>query len=162
MVISDTMSLRMTTVLVAGGAGFIGSHLVEKLLSKNYRVICTDNLISGSRKNIEPLLTNEHFAFIEADIINPEIISHPKLSSVSYIFHLASPASPNINSPRSYINNPIKTLQVNSVGTQNPLDLAKKNNVRLIYDSTSEVYGDPDISPQTEDYWGNVNPNGTR
>ena len=152
----------MTTVLVAGGAGFIGSHVVEKLLAKSYRVICVDNLISGSKENVQPLLENEHFTFIEADIIDSKIISHPQLSGVNYIFHLASPASPNEHSPRSYINNPIKTLQVNSIGTQNLLEIAKKNTSRLVFASTSEVYGDPHVSPQTEEYWGNVNPNGIR
>lgn len=158
----------MQIVFVAGGAGFIGSHLVASLLDQGYHVVCIDNLISGSKDNIEAYIGHENFSFLEKDIIFEESIKYilstnkyPKDASY-YIFHLASPASPNEKSKRSYISNPIETLQVNSRGTQNLLELANQLNARLVYASTSEVYGDPLISPQTESYWGNVNPNGIR
>ena len=150
------------TVLVAGGAGFIGSHLCKKLLSDNFRVICFDNLLTSKRNNIEDLLNNPNFDFVQQDVT--ESISNIKyqMSNVKYIFHLASPASPNKNSPRSYISFPIETLMVNSVGTQNLLELAKTHNAGFLFASTSEVYGDPAISPQPETYWGNVNSVGRR
>lgn len=148
----------MQTVLVAGGAGFIGSHLCRKLLQENFTVLCVDNLLTSDKRNIEDLLSNTNFSFIEADIT----IDKPKLPKIDFIFHLASPASPNQHSPRSYIAYPIETLQVNSIGTKNLLDLAKEDNAKFLYASTSEVYGDPAISPQPETYWGNVNPNGIR
>jgi nucleoside-diphosphate-sugar epimerase len=147
----------MQTVLVAGGAGFIGSHLCKSLLSKDYKVICVDNLVTGDKSNMAPLLDNENFSFLEKDIIKPleEI-------KADYIFHLASPASPNKKSPKSYINLPLETLLANSMGTYNLLELAKKIGAKFLFTSTSEVYGDPKISPQAEDYFGNVNPNGVR
>ncbi|MGA2911187.1 MAG: UDP-glucuronic acid decarboxylase family protein [Candidatus Levyibacteriota bacterium] len=147
----------MQTVLVAGGAGFIGSHLCKSLLAKNYKVICIDNLVTGDKSNIAPLLNNENFSFLEKDITKP-------LENVQadFIFHLASPASPNKKSPKSYINLPLETLLANSLGTYYLLELAKKVGAKFLYASTSEVYGDPKVSPQTEDYFGNVNPNGVR
>jgi len=148
----------MQTVLIAGGAGFIGTHLCESLLSDNFRVICVDNLVTGDRKNVEPLLKNLNFVFIEEDVVKPLTIEE----NVDFIFHLASPASPNKNSPRSYINFPIETLLVNSEGTRQLLDLARKKNSKFLFASTSEVYGDPLVSPQEETYFGNVNPNGIR
>ncbi len=148
----------MQTVLVAGGAGFIGSHLCDSLLQKNYKVICVDNLITSDKKNIEPFLNNQNFVFLEKDITKLLDLSE----KIDYIFHLASPASPNKKSPRSYINHPIETLLVNSLGTYNLLELAKKVSSKFLYASTSEVYGDPSVSPQREDYFGNVNPNGIR
>jgi nucleoside-diphosphate-sugar epimerase len=148
----------MQTVLVAGGAGFIGSHLLENLLSSGYKVICVDNLITSSKNNIEPLLKNSNFVFIEQDIT----LSLKINENIDFIFHLASPASPNKNSPRSYIKLPLETLLVNSTGTKNLLDLAKEKNAKFLYTSTSEVYGDPVVSPQPETYFGNVNPNGIR
>lgn len=152
----------MQTVLVAGGAGFIGSHLCEKLLQENFSVICIDNLLTSDKKNIESLLPNPNFQFIEQDITDSQFsIVHSQLS-IDFIFHLASPASPNLNSPRSYMSYPIETLQVNSVGTKNLLDLATDHKAKFLYASTSEVYGDPAISPQPESYFGNVNPNGIR
>lgn len=153
----------MQTVLVTGGAGFIGSHLCDSLLNNNYKVICVDNLLTGDEKNIKSFLSNPNFEFVEHDIIKPiplSLISH--FSSLIYIFHLASPASPNKNSPRSYINYPIETLLVNSAGTHNLLELARRFNSKFLFASSSEVYGDPAISPQKEDYFGNVNPNGVR
>jgi len=148
----------MQTVLVAGGAGFIGSHLCTSLLQKNYKVICVDNFITSDKKNIEPLLNNQNFVFLERDVTKSLDLSE----KIDYIFHLASPASPNKKSPRSYINFPLETLMANSQGTHELLDLAKKNNSKFLYASTSEVYGDPEISPQKESYFGNVNPNGVR
>lgn len=151
----------MNTFLVAGGAGFIGSHLCEKLLTKG-KVICIDNFITSDKKNLEELLRNKDFQFIEKDLIEPLDDIEDKLADVGSIFHLASPASPNRKSPRSYINFPIETLLVNSEGTHNLLELARKNKARFLFASTSEIYGDPEVSPQSEDYFGNVNPVGIR
>jgi len=145
------------TILVAGGAGFIGSHLCKSLLSKNYKVICVDNLITGDKGNISDLQNNQNFSFLEKDVTKP--LEDVK---VDFIFHLASPASPNKKCLKSYINLPIETLLVNSLGTYNLLELAKKSLAKFLFASTSEVYGDPKVSPQTEDYFGNVNPNGVR
>ncbi len=150
------------TVLVAGGAGFIGSHLCESLLNQQYHVLCVDNLTTGDKKNIEPLLQQEHFKFIEHDIIQPLDSTKYQGESIHYIFHLASPASPNKNSRRSYIQKPFETLLVNSTGTYHLLELAQKQNAKFLYASTSEVYGDPQVSPQPETYRGNVSPNGPR
>lgn len=143
--------------LVAGGAGFIGSHLCESLLSDGYTVTAIDNLITGDKRNIESLASNKEFKFIEADVAGPI----PK-DSYDLIFHLASPASPNKNNPKSYINHPVETLIANSVGTHNLLKVAKENKAKFLYASSSEVYGDPQVSIQSEDYFGNVNPNGVR
>ncbi len=148
-------------VLVAGGAGFIGFHLCKKLLDENYKVICVDNFITSDKENISSLLTNPNFQFIKQDISRP-LDSLRSISSVDYVFHLASPASPNKKSTRSYINFPIETLLANSLGTYNLLELARKFNSKFLYASSSEIYGDPSISPQKEDYFGNVNPNGIR
>jgi len=148
----------MQTVLVAGGAGFIGSHLCKSLLSENYKVICVDNLVTGDKNNLEDILDSQNFTFLEQDITK----SLGKELTVDYIFHLASPASPNKKSPRSYINHPIETLLANSLGTYNLLELAKKTSAKFLYASSSEVYGNPTVSPQSEDYFGNVNPNGVR
>lgn len=149
----------MKKFLIAGGAGFIGSHLSEKLLNRGDSVICVDNYITGSRENISRLLDNPNFISVEQDIINgvPEI-----QDELEGIFHLASPASPNQKSERSYIAYSLETLRVNSQGTFNLLNLAKDKNAKFVYASTSEVYGNPSVSPQPETYWGNVNPNGIR
>src|SRR5579883_1440641 len=144
----------MQTVLVAGGAGFIGSHLCQKLLQENYSVVCVDNLLTSDKKNIDPLLSNPNFKFVEIDITDES--QKPSFPKFDFIFHLASPASPNQNSPRSYINYPLETMQVNSVGTKRLLDIAVEDSAKFFYASTSEVYGDPAISPQPETYWGNV------
>ena len=149
----------MQTALVAGGAGFIGSHLCSKLLNDGLKVLCVDNLITGQEENIKNLQKNPNFKFINHDIIKP-FEKHE--SSIEYIFHLASPASPNERSPRSYINHPIETLLSNSLGTYELLKLANKHHSKFLYASSSEVYGDSEISPQKEDYFGNVNPNGPR
>lgn len=148
----------MKKVLVSGGAGFIGSHLCERLLRDDYEVICIDNLITGRRENIQGFLNNSNFTFIEHDVTK-EI---PNVNNISFIFHLASPASPNKKSPLSYINHPIETMLANSIGTYNLLELARVSNSKFLFASSSEIYGDPLISPQEEDYFGNVNPNGPR
>ena len=151
----------MQTVLVAGGAGFIGSNLCERLLNDNYRVICIDNLITGRKENIEGFTKNKNFSFLNLDIASPSF-QNTKLPKIDNVFHLASPASPNKKSPRSYINFPIETLLANSLGTYNLLEIAKKFNTKFLYASSSEIYGNPKISPQKEDYFGNVNPVGIR
>jgi UDP-glucuronate decarboxylase len=148
----------MQTAFVAGGAGFIGIHLCESLLEDGFKVICVDNFITSSKENIQELKNNPNFVFIEHDITKPLEISE----EIDFIFHLASPASPNQKSPRSYIKLPLETMLANSVGTHNLLELAKKNSAKFLFTSTSEVYGNPEISPQVETYFGNVNPNGIR
>lgn len=145
--------------LVAGGAGFIGSYLCESLLKENFSVVCVDNLITGYKENISHLEDNDKFKFINQDISSSDFKVDDKLD---FIFHLASPASPNKNNKKSYINFPIETLLANSQGTYNLLQLAKKNNAKFLYTSSSEVYGDPQVSTQKESYFGNVNPNGVR
>lgn len=152
----------MQTVLVAGGAGFIGSHLCKSLLDDNYKVICADNFITGDKNNLKNLLKNPEFTLLEYDITKPIRNPELKVQSLDYIFHLASPASPNRKSAKSYINHPIETLLANSQGTYNLLELARQFNAKFLYASSSEIYGDPAISPQKEDYFGNVNPNGIR
>src|SRR5260221_14719829 len=149
----------MQVVYVAGGAGFIGSHLCRELLKQEHQVVCIDNFLTSSKKNIQEFLDNPSFQFVQADVIEalPENLPNP-----DFIFHLASPASPNIKSPRSYMAFPLQTLLVNSHGTYNLLELAKKSHARFLYASTSEIYGDPHVSPQPEDYFGNVSPNGPR
>lgn len=150
----------MQAVLVAGGAGFIGSHLCKSLLEDNYKVICVDNFVTGEKNNLREFEKNENFIFINQDLILP--IKDLPTKEINFIFHLASPASPNKKSARSYINHPIETLLVNSQGTHNLLELSRKFSAKLLYASSSEVYGDPNVSPQSESYFGNVNPNGTR
>lgn len=152
----------MQTVLIAGGAGFIGSHLCKQLLKMGYKVICIDNLITGSKSNIDSLLTHEHFQFLSIDVTQPFDNQLQNISGLDAIFHLASPASPNKNSRNSYINKPLETMLANSVGTYRLLELAKQHKALFLFASTSEVYGDPAVSPQPESYWGNVNPNGIR
>ena len=149
----------MQTAIVAGGAGFIGSHLCEDLLNKNYKVICVDNFITSDKENISRLENRENFTLLEKNIID---INPDELPEFDYLFNLASPASPNANSSRSYVAFPIETLMVNSRGSYNLLEAAKKHNARYLYASTSEIYGDPAVSPQPESYFGNVNPNGVR
>ncbi|HVZ12339.1 MAG TPA: UDP-glucuronic acid decarboxylase family protein [Patescibacteria group bacterium] len=149
----------MSTVVVLGGAGFVGSHLVERLLNEGKKVICIDNFLTGSESNVEKFLENPNFVFIKHDLIH----SLPSINGqVDVVFHLASPASPNAKSPKSYIAYPIETLMVNSVGTKNALEFAHQKNAKFVYASSSEIYGDPAVSPQKEDYFGNVNPNGPR
>jgi len=152
----------MQAVLVAGGAGFIGSNLCQSLISDNFLVFCVDNLLTSEKKNLEGFLKNPNFIFLEKDITKPLADIEDKISKVSYIFHMASPASPNIKNAVSYMNHPVETLLANSVGTYNLLELARKLSAKFLFASSSEVYGDPTVSPQKEDYFGNVNPNGTR
>lgn len=150
----------MQTALVAGGAGFIGKHLCEGLLKDNFKVVCVDNFITSNKENISKLISNPNYKFIEHDITKP--LQSNKFPEVNFIFHLASPASPNKKSPRSYINFPVETLLVNSIGTKNLLEFSKEKVARFLYASSSEIYGDPLVSPQKEDYNGNVSPNGIR
>jgi UDP-glucuronate decarboxylase len=138
-------------ILVTGGAGFIGSHLCEELLVRGHEVICLDNFYTGAKANIKELLTKPNFRFIEHDVTNPLEIK------VDGIFNLACPAS-----PVQYQKNPVETLKTSVLGALNMLNLARQNDARILQASTSEVYGDPDISPQPEEYWGNVNPIGVR
>ncbi len=143
----------MQTAVVTGGAGFLGSHLCDKLISEGYRVFCLDNLITGRIENIHHLADNENFKFIKQDVT--EYLYIP--GDIDIIFHFASPAS-----PIDYIEYPIPTLKVGSLGTHKTLGLAKEKNAAYLLASTSEVYGDPLIHPQNENYWGNVNPIGPR
>ena len=138
-------------ILVTGGAGFIGSHLCERLLADEHDVICLDNFFTGRRENIIPLLENHRFELVRHDVIEPILLE------VDQIYNLACPAS-----PIHYQYNPVKTVKTNVMGTINMLGLAKRVKARILQASTSEVYGDPLIHPQTEDYWGNVNPIGIR
>ena len=141
------------TALVTGGAGFLASHLTDRLLSEGFRVIGIDNFITGSISNIEHLAGNGHYRFIKQDVTQYLFVDEP----IEFVFHFASPAS-----PIDYLEHPIPTLKVGSLGTHNALGLAKAKKARFLLASTSECYGDPLIHPQTEDYWGNVNPIGPR
>lgn len=152
----------MQSVLVAGGSGFIGSHLCSRLLSDGYRVICIDNLKTSSRVNIQSFTDNPDFQFIEYDITQPFAAIEGKLSEVHAVFHMASPASPNHHSPISYHALPMETMMVNTQGTLNLLQLAEKYNAKFLFASTSEVYGDPLEHPQKEEYRGNVSTTGPR
>ena len=142
----------MTTCLVTGGAGFLGSHLCDELLRRGHRVICVDNFETGSLENIEHIRTDE-FVYRQIDIIEPYFIDEP----IDFVFHFASPAS-----PIDYLRLPLHTLKVGSYGTHHTLGLAKAHRARFLTASTSEVYGDPKIHPQPETYWGHVNPIGPR
>lgn len=141
------------TVVITGGAGFLGSHLCDRMISEGYKVVCVDNLLTGNVKNIEHLFGHDDFTFIKHDITN--YIHVP--GDVHYILHFASPAS-----PIDYLKLPIQTLKVGSLGTHKVLGLAKEKKARILLASTSEVYGDPIVHPQKEEYWGNVNPIGPR
>jgi dTDP-glucose 4,6-dehydratase len=142
----------MPTCLVTGGAGFLGSHLCDELLRRGNRVICVDNLETGSLKNIEHIRAPE-FSFRQFDIIEPYFVDE----QVDFVYHLASPAS-----PIDYLRLPLHTLKVGSYGTHHTLGLAKAHRARFLIASTSEVYGDPQVHPQPESYWGHVNPIGPR
>jgi dTDP-glucose 4,6-dehydratase len=142
----------MSTCLVTGGAGFLGSHLCDELLRRGHRVVCVDNLETGSLANIEHI-RDPGFEFRNLDIIEPYFIEEP----VDFVYHMASPAS-----PIDYLRLPLHTLKVGSYGTHHTLGLAKKHRARFIIASTSEVYGDPQVHPQPESYWGHVNPIGPR
>tara|TARA_Y100000739_G_C20576176_1_gene450383 strand:- start:413 stop:1348 length:936 start_codon:yes stop_codon:yes gene_type:complete len=140
-------------IVITGGSGFVGSYLCEKLIKDGHDIIVVDNLLTGSTENINHLMQNENFSFIEHDVQNHIEIEN----KVDYVLHFASAAS-----PKAYTEHPVNTLKAGSVGTINTLGLAKKHDAEYLLASTSEVYGDPLISPQTEEYWGNVNPNGER
>ncbi len=138
-------------VVVTGGAGFIGSHLCTRLLEKGHEVLCVDNLLTGSQQNIAPLRSHPSFTFFEHDVTRPFEFE------AEAIFHLASPAS-----PIGYMEHPIETILVNSQGTYQMLEQARRQKARFLVSSTSEIYGDPLVHPQQESYWGNVNPIGPR
>jgi len=148
---TNRVSFRTMRTLVTGGAGFIGSHLCERLLADGHEVLCLDNFFTGRRQNIAHLLQHTDFELMRHDVIQPVLVE------VDRIFHLACPAS-----PVHYQFNPVKTVKTNVMGTINMLGLAKRVHARILHASTSEVYGDPVEHPQTESYWGNVNPIGPR
>jgi len=141
----------MKRILITGGAGFLGSHLCDKLIEQGNEVLCLDNFFTGSKDNINHLLANPRFELIRHDIINPIFLE------MDQIYNLACPAS-----PVHYQYNPIKTIKTNVMGTINALGMAKRLNAKILQASTSEVYGDPDVHPQKEGYWGRVNPIGPR
>ncbi len=143
----------MPTSLVTGGCGFLGSHLSDYLLAHGHRVVCVDNLDTGSLQNIEHIGNGDDFLFVNHDMTTPFFIDEP----VDFVFHLASPAS-----PIDYLRLPLGTLKVGSYGTHHMLGVAKFKRARFLLASTSEVYGDPQVHPQPETYWGNVNPIGPR
>ena len=147
------MATRKKVAVITGGAGFLGSHLSDRFLAEGCRVICVDNLITGNLNNIKHLRKNKDFSFKRHDVSKK--ISIP--GTVDYVLHFASPAS-----PVDYLEYPIQTLKVGALGTHNTLGLAKLKKARYLLASTSEVYGDPQIHPQKEDYWGHVNPIGPR
>jgi dTDP-glucose 4,6-dehydratase len=139
--------------VITGGAGFLGSHLCDRLLAEGWEVLALDNLITGDEKNLAHLKKEARFHFERADVSDPLRIS----GEAGYVFHFASPAS-----PPDYLKHPIETMKVGSVGTMNALELAREKKAKFFIASTSECYGDPEVSPQHEDYWGNVNPVGPR
>src|SRR3990172_2496245 len=138
-------------ILITGGAGFLGSHLCERLLNNGDEIICLDNYFTGTKENILHLIDNHHFEIIRHDVIAPMDVE------CDQIYNLACPAS-----PIHYQFNPVRTIQANVLGVTNMLELAKRTKARILQASTSEVYGDPHVHPQREDYWGNVNPIGLR
>jgi dTDP-glucose 4,6-dehydratase len=142
-----------TRALVTGGAGFVGSHLCDRLLAEGWEVLALDSLLTGDAVNLARALENDRFEFRTADVTRPIEVEH----DLDWIFHFASPAS-----PRDYLEHPIHTLKVGALGTMNALGLAKAAGAGLLLASTSEVYGDPKVHPQPESYWGNVNPIGPR
>src|SRR5210317_1234455 len=141
----------MKKILVTGGAGFLGSHLCDRLINEGHEVFCLDNFFTGSKKNITHLLENPNFELIRHDVTFPIYLE------VDQIYNLACPAS-----PIHYQSDPVQTIKTSVQGAINMLGLAKRTGARILQASTSEVYGDPEIHPQTEDYWGNVNPIGVR
>jgi len=147
------LAAKRMRLLITGGAGFLGSHLCEYFLGKGHGVICLDNFITGSKDNLKPFFNNRQFSLIRHDISKPVIVA----GKLDYVLHFASPAS-----PPDYLKYPIQTLKVGALGTHNALGLAKAKKAKFFLASTSEVYGDPLVSPQKETYWGHVNPVGLR
>lgn len=145
--------MRRARAVVTGGAGFLGSHLCQKLMDEGIEVVCIDNLLTGTLENVEHLFGKDGFTFVKYDVTNYLHVPGP----VDFVLHFASPASPN-----DYLELPIQTLKVGSLGTHKALGLAKAKGARFLLASTSEVYGDPLVHPQAEEYWGNVNPVGPR
>ncbi|MDD4202301.1 MAG: SDR family oxidoreductase [Candidatus Omnitrophica bacterium] len=145
--------MKNKRILITGGAGFIGSHLCDRFIENGCKVICMDNLLTGSKNNIKHLLKNKKFSFEKHDVTKYITIK----GKLDYVVHFASPAS-----PKDYLEYPIKTLKVGSLGTHNALGIAKNKKCKFLLASTSEVYGDPLVNPQKETYWGNVNPIGPR
>jgi dTDP-glucose 4,6-dehydratase len=152
------MEIIAMRILITGAAGFLGSHLCEKLLHEGHSVIGMDNFLTGDSQNLAHLTTNEKFSFIRHDV-SDFIFVPGKLDAV---LHFASPASPNIESPFGYPNLPIQTMKAGALGTHNALGVAKANNAKFLLASTSEIYGDPQVHPQNESYWGHVDPTGPR
>jgi UDP-glucuronate decarboxylase len=151
---SASSAANNAVAVVAGGAGFVGSHLCERLLDQGFRVTCVDNLQTGRLQNVQHLLSHRNFRFIQHDVITPLSLPHRRIAEV---YNLASPASPPL-----YQLNPIHTLRTNVIGALNMLDVAHRTGARIFQASTSEVYGDPAVHPQPEEYWGNVNCYGPR
>ncbi len=146
-------------VLITGAAGFLGSHLCDKLLKEGHQVIGMDNFVTGRPENLTHLADNKDFSFVEHDV--SEFIDVPG-STLDAVMHFASPASPNPNSPYGYVNLPIQTMKAGGLGTLNSLGVARAYDARFLLASTSEIYGDPEVHPQPESYWGHVNPIGQR
>lgn len=144
-------------IVITGGTGFIGSNLCKKLLSEGNKIVCIDNNFTGSIDNIKDCLDNPNFVFVNHNVIEPLKLNNININKIDQIYHLACPAS-----PKAYQSDPLFTLKTNILGTINLLEVAKLYNASILLSSTSEVYGDPKISPQTEEYWGNVNPIGIR
>lgn len=147
----------MKKTLITGAAGFLGSHLARELIRAGHKIIGIDNLSTGQKKNVEDLIGNPHFSFVEYNVSQRELIQLVDLQDVEEIYHLASPAS-----PRFYQEKSLDTIYVNTIGTQNMLELAKLTGAKILYASTSEAYGDPEVHPQPENYRGNVNTWGPR
>lgn len=145
-------------ILITGAAGFLGSHLCDRLLAEGHEIVGLDNFITGNPQNIAHLMGNERFSFYRHDVSNYIFVQ----GKVDAVMHFASPASPNPQSPSGYFNLPIQTMKAGALGTHNCLGIAKANNARFLLASTSEIYGDPLVHPQTEDYTGNVDPAGPR
>ena len=143
----------MPRAVVTGGAGFLGSHLCAQLLDRGYEVVAVDNLLTGRRSNLDDLAGRDGFTFVEADVVVGLEVAGP----VDAVLHFASPAS-----PPEYLRLPFETLDVGSIGTRHALDLARAHGARFLLASTSEIYGDPEVHPQPESYWGNVNSTGPR
>jgi len=145
-------------ILLTGAAGFLGSHICDRFLEEGHEIIGMDNFVTGNRENLTHLVKDKKFSFIRHDVTEPITIK----GKLDAVLHFASPASPNPNSPFGYPNLPVETLKAGSLGTFNTLDLARINNARFLFASTSEIYGDPLEHPQSENYWGHVDPIGLR